>query len=250
MKRILLAVILGSTFVGSIPAMETTKKVLLSLAEIDGKTNLCTLAKPLGSYALMYSMAYIHELGHVATYKLLFGDACSCKIYVSPFFSVGKNNWAGYTDIKLNRDKCLNLSDESINKRIAIGALAGPIVGLAANALTLKLHDIFIEYSRNNSHTFLQACLKGLQKPLFNSDQSLYVLIPVISIMAWNISSLTNIEDNNSDISYALKRFQISNPKDSYPILSKLTKHLTRFCIGSCAGAIIGAKISKLLEKK
>jgi hypothetical protein len=234
MKRILLTVILASIFVGSMPAMEVTKKIIDSIAEVNKKTNYI-IPSLIGSYALKYSMMYAHELGHALTNKLLFGNACSNTIYILPYLLGAFNNFQVSTNLPL----------ASIKKRIGISDLVGPLVGLTANVLALKLHNIFIEWRRNNTDTSLQVCLKGLQKPLFNSDQSLWILIPVILDMSANIKSLINIEDNSTDISRALENLQINNPKNSYPEIAKFTHYFTLLGPWAALGLAVGFKILK-----
>jgi hypothetical protein len=237
-----LAVILGSSFVGLMPAMEVAKKAFDSISETDWKTNLCMLAKPLGSYALKYSMSYSHELGHALVNKFLLGNPS--KIYVSPLLL------RAYTDSTEFSDKFLNLTPESRNKRLAIYYLAGPLLGLAVNVLVLQSHNILIEYCRDTSGDLLQVCLKGLQKPLFNLDQSLWISIPVLWDITANINSLINVEGNTTDISRALKRLQINNPKDSHPRISKFINYLIPMPALITAGLVIGCKMPKFLNKK
>jgi hypothetical protein len=234
MKRLFLSLILASTFVGSMPAMEVAKKVIDSIAEVNKKTNYL-IPSLIGSYALGYSLVYAHELGHALSAKLLLG--ASSKIYVSPFLSGGETFYTHFSD------KFDNLSTKSKKKRMAMISLAGPLAGLAAGALALKSYNIFIECSRNSSDTLLQACLKGLQKSLFNNEQSLWILISVVRSLLSNINNGIDFGDEKKDISKAL-RFLNIHPMDAYPKISKFIQYLPVAAL-IAIGRVIGLKIAK-----
>lgn len=127
--------------------------------------------------ALHLGLGLAHELGHVLAARLLLKDSVGTILIKSIFHVQGI-----YPESKSG---LLN----------AIIQLSGPVAGFLATYVLLSATNVITEL--NKEECTLKAIKKGLQKPLFNEDQSIIIKGLALSHMLANTGTLIPFSYDN-----------------------------------------------------
>ncbi len=142
----------------------------------------------------------IHELGHVAVAKMLYGNI----------------DWR-FTQFSLSPFKGMRVFIDAQPGGIkdALVTLEGPLSALLTGYLLLKCNNVFYEH-QYKKRSFKKAVKKGFKKPLFNKNQNPGIQAGAFCSMLSCATDLLSINFNTT------KFFHIDKTMDGYGVLKAL----------------------------